>query len=194
MIRIISAVAAAIVLFAPATAQALNYSYVELSFPYIDPDNNAPEGDGIELGFSKELGSRFYGFMHWADFGFKAGPSTGKFDLSIFDVGFGYHYGIGEKTDLLAELAFVTTDADGATAADDDGYLASVGVRSRVREKLEAELRGNFTEFGGTNDEFAGDLRLRWYFTPAFAVQAKGVFGEDANAYVLGFRIEFGNE
>lgn len=191
--KIVTALAASAA-FVPFMAQAdgLSYSYVEAGYVNTDVDGFNKEVDGFMLRGSAEIVDRLFVFASYSD------QSTSIFgsdlDLQMFDIGLGYAWPLAERTDVYGKVGYTKAEADyPGLRLDDDGYLLSVGLRSRVIDQLELEGSVNYVDLSDSGDDTSFGAAARWYFTERFAFGVEGDFGDDATVWGLGVRWNFGN-
>ena len=185
------AVAAALLLAAPAMADGLNYSYLQGGYQRVELDDDFfdVDGDGFGIGGSYDFGNNVFAF---------AGYSMADFDFGVdvdeLNVGVGYHIGIAERTDFVASIAYVSVEAEasGFGSVDDSGIGASVGLRSMVSDRLELSGSLNYVDLDDSGDD-TSISGAAWYdVTDAVAIGANLGFGDDTTTYGLGARFYFG--
>jgi hypothetical protein len=178
-------------LAAPAMADGPNYNYIEGSYQRVTLDDGFidVDGDGFGIGGSVGIGDNWQliGGYNSTDFDFGV-------DLDQLLIGGGFHTALTPNTDFVANLAYIRLDASAfGQSFDDDGYAASVGVRSMVSDKF--ELAG-FVQYADLSDS-GNDTSVRgeaWYnFTQSFAVGLNVGTAEDVLTYGIGARVYFGN-
>ena len=186
------AVAAALLLAAPAMAEGPNYTYLQGGYQRVELDDSFfdVDGDGFGVGGSFDFGNNVFAF---------AGYSMADFDFGVdvdqLDIGAGYHMPIAERTDFVASIAYVRVEAEasGFGSVDDSGFGASIGVRSMVTDQLELSGSLNYVDLddGGDDTSIGG---AAWYdVSDVVAIGANLGFGDDTTTYGLGARIYFGN-
>lgn len=183
----ISALAA----LAPGAAggQELDYTYVEASYLNLDLEAGPGtiDGDGLGLTGSLLLQERFFVFADYGRANFERG-----IDTSGYDLGFGHRWPLQPRLDAYAELAWVHSriETDFASA-DDDGYAADVGLRSRLGDKVELQGAITYVDVGGSDTS----LRLggRYYLTDEIAIGAGYEVNNDGGGWNVSLRAEFGH-
>ena len=189
MKRII-AVLAALLLTAPALAQEISYNFVQLGYQNVEIDVGPGDvdGDGFTLSGSFEIGEQFHVFGGYGSADFGSGV-----DLNELLLGVGFNTEVANNTDFVASLAFVEAevDAGGFGSVDDNGYQASIGLRSMVAPQFELAGSINYVDFGDSDDtslDAAG-----WYYFNDNVAGGVGVsFGDDITSYGLAVRVFFG--
>ena len=130
------AVLTALLLASPVMADGLSYNFIEGAYARVELDDDIVDvdGDGFGIGGSFEINENFFGF---------AGYSSAEFDFGVdlnqLDAGIGYHTGISANTDFVATLAYVRAEVDAGLfgSVDEDGWGASIGLRSMVSDRVE---------------------------------------------------------
>ncbi|WP_395374745.1 hypothetical protein [Marinicella sp. W31] len=163
-------------------ADDINYSWFELGVQHSDV--NSVEWQSIYLEGSVAFSDSFY-FTG----GYRDQVSGDDTDLSIFNIGLGFHTGITAATDFYTELGGGRFDA---VLGDDNYYGLKIGTRSEINESFEfisgleyqdvddggerfvLELGGLFkldnggaikVAFEGDDDDFLGlEVGYRWNF------------------------------
>jgi len=190
MKTIMSTAACAALLLAsmPATAD-ISYNFVQAGWQAVDIDDPDVDGDGIGVSGSFEIGEQFHAF---------AGYSTADFDFGVdldqITVGLGFNTPIADQTDFVARLGYVEAeiDASGFGSADENGYAASIGLRSMVAPSVELAGSLNYVDFGDGDDTSVSGQAL-YYFNEQFALGAGAEFGDDVTSYGVAIRFYFGN-
>jgi len=177
---------------APALAEELSYSYIDLGYEAVEFDV-APglnvDGDGFAIGGSFEGGDSWNVI---------AGYGSTNFDFSVdlneFIIGAGYHTPISDQVDFVAELAYVGIDVEvlGTSVLDDDGIGASVGLRGMMSDVVELSGSINYVDLGGSG-ETSFDADAWFNLSPAFALGINAGFGDDVTSYGVGVRWYFNN-
>jgi Ax21 family sulfation-dependent quorum factor len=177
-----SLIALALAALLPISAQAseLSYSYIEGGYVNIDGD-----ADGFGVRGSINFGdSNFYGLGRYAN----VEIDGTNFDIDLTEVGLGYHHGISDKADFLAEVAY--TNADTAFG-DADGYRASVGFRGKMSDNFEGLFKANYSGTNGGSDDFSATLGAQVKFNETWGVTGEVEFADNANVYLVGVRASF---
>ena len=130
----------------------INWSYVEAGFNSFDIDELDDDGDGYFVGAS-------FGGKNWHVFGRYIDNSTDESDTDIsrWYAGLGWHGLLGEKADLVGELAYLNAEVG---TVDDSGYFGRVGARWRPISLLEVGAFARWEDKGDLDDvpEFDNDV------------------------------------
>lgn len=207
------ALALAIVPFAASSAE-LSYSFIEAGYAQLNqelPDVDLGgglvaqiddiEASGFQISGSVAIGPSFYLFG-----GYKAGnddvnvtvPGFGSgsadIDLTQFNAGVGYHYGLSDRADLITELSYIATDADadGEDAGTDaDDARVSVGVRGLMTDNFEGWLKANYTDGDAYDGEFSATVGAQFKFNQTWGIVGEAEFGDTSSQYMVGVRASF---
>ena len=132
-----------------------NYSYVEAGYNEIDVDDLGGIDDEGNGGF---VGASFGFFKHFHVFGRYVSNNTDDFDADVTNtlVGGGWHGLLGERADLIVDVAWIDQEFDPSDSfkLDDDGYLARVGARWRPIKLIEI---GGWIRYQDLGDDFDDD-------------------------------------
>jgi hypothetical protein len=176
-----------------ASAEGMGYTYGEAGY-VIGRITDGPGGqstDGFALGGSVGVLSRFFATASWSseeveDMGIDA-------DLDQYSVGFGAHWSLSDRADLVTSVAYQNAEIDFSGAGsdeDDSGYGVSVGVRLRPADACEVEGAVQYEDFDDLLSQASVRVAGRYYFTPMFAVSLNLEGGEDTSSATLGLRVE----
>ena len=173
-----------------AMADGLSYDRVQASFEEIDIDVGGGfevDGDGFSLGGSMAVGDNWYILGEY---------TTADFDLGVdydeLSLGGGYHHGLSDRTDFIAELTYENAEADsGAVSVDDSGLGLAVGLRSMVNPKLELEGKLSYVDLDDSGDDTSIGFRAWYAVSSSFAVGVGAEFGDDVSGYGIGARWYF---
>ncbi len=166
----------------PFAAHASDLSYTWIEGDYLDAGDDA---DGFGLRGSLKFGeSGLYGLAEYIDL--DVDTAFGEVGGQGWEAGLGYAHGLGERTDLISELAY--SDFESV-----DGYRASVGVRTGLNDNLEGLFKANYRDIdcGGCDSDVTGTAGLQYKFTPALGVVGEVEVGDGDAAYLLGLRASF---
>jgi hypothetical protein len=186
-----------------AVAKGFNYTWAEAGYRNYDADS--VEGDGARVGFS--FGATDY--IHlvgsysrlWIDD--LAGTTDADVDLDEFKIGFGGHYSITDKIDLVGQAAYVdqefTGDARPAILGglktnvnnSEEGYEIDVFGRIRAMKKLEMTPHIVYLDVGEVSETGFG-LGLVYKMTKKFSLRVRGTHFSDDSAtnLFLGVRLK----
>jgi hypothetical protein len=188
--KILKATTASLMLAAlPLAAQSedLSYSFVSLDYVETEIDGIGPNADGFAARGSVGFAERFFAFAEYAD------QSVVNLDIQQIAVGFGGHYGLTDNLDLVGRAGWVRLEfSSGGLNADDDGYLVSAGLRTRIAEQVELEGSVIQTDFGGGGSgDTAFDVAGRYHFNTNFSLSAEYRHSDDASVILAGVRFNF---
>ena len=177
-------------LLAPLAAAADDMSYTWVDAAYVDLDLDipgAPSGDGYALKGS-------VGFaQHWFAFAEYDALSIDVVDVNLMSAGLGGHYGLTDHLDLVGRAGYLQIDvsAPGPDPGSESGYLASLGLRGRLADRV--ELEGSYMQRDtGNGDEGVWTAGGRFHFTPAFSAGVEYEMGDDNdNLFFAGVRYTF---
>ena len=166
-------------------ADGVSYSYIDVNYVNTDLENG-PSGDGFGARGSVEFGGNFFVFAEYTTLDFDI------VDSDQFTVGLGGFTELTGQIDLTGRIGYLEADVsgDGGLDFDTDGYLASLGVRSRM-DAFELEAQGIYRDISDGGDEFALNIAVRYYFTENFAAAAEYEIGDDAQNFIVGIRFTF---
>ncbi|QSX73983.1 hypothetical protein HIV01_012215 [Lysobacter arenosi] len=220
-------VLAALLAAAPFTAFAgsLNYSYVEGGYAHLAQDDvfsfrrarflsARPEdvkSDGFFGAVSVAVGESFYGFgsvrrgtdtVEVQVYDTFMGRVSYTYDADVtvtrLNLGAGYHYGLSDSTDLLAEVSAIDTDLDIEDESEDDGGYpngfggrVSVGVRSALTDAFEIWGKGNYTSGEFYDSELSASVGMQYRFGPTWGITGEIESGSSYSQYTLGVRASF---
>ena len=173
-----------------ASAEGLNYTYLQASWGQVDFDDSLldVDGDGFGIAGSVAISENFHVFGEYqtADLDFSV-------DLNILEAGLGYNVPLSETVDFVARLGYVNIEAEapGVPSADEDGYSAGVGLRGNLSNNVELDGGVDYVDGSDTDGETRVNAGFRYNFTENFSVGAKGTWWEDVNIYQLNARFSF---
>ena len=171
---ILFGIAAAVTIggFRDVQAATPSYKFAEVGWLWIDPDGAGSES-GVFLGGS--WGTRRLQFF--AEYGDPGDPE-------IWNIGAGWHGLLGDKADVVAEIAYVDAEVD-------DGFRIAGGVRWMVLERL--EINGFLTysdlDLLDTTGLSVGGI---WDFTRRLGVGGTFEFGDNVDTARAFLRFNFG--
>lgn len=195
------AAAASLAAFSQMTAAGgFNYTYADAGYRNVDSDSFS--GDGFQVGLS--YGATDY--IHivanysrlWVDDIDYA--SDVDVDIDEFVIGFGGHYSITDKIDLVGEIAYVDDEYTGDARPyglgykanineSEEGYQATLYGRIQVLEKLEMTPHVVYRDLEDSDTGFG--LGLVYDLTKKFAVRVRGThFSDDSTTNLfVGLRL-----
>lgn len=170
-----------------AAAEDFDYTYLEVGYVSTEIDLGPldVDGDGLGVRGSYGFGNDLYAFVGLAD---------QEFDFDVdgtqLSFGMGWHHGLNEMADLLAEVSYVSVDLESPfSAADEDGFGLGLGLRGRVWENIELEAGIDYVDLDDSDTSLSFDGR--YYFNETVAVGGGLSFSDDATGWTLGVRAEF---
>jgi len=194
-----------------ASAQALSYTFVEAGYNEVSADGMGVEDPDIDGGYGRgsvaitdnlNLFGQYTktnGEDAWAS---NSGGHITQYDLELGEVGLGYHHGLSDRLDLIAEVSAVNVALKvtreerpffgdmtpySVVELDDDSTAArvTVGVRGLIGDQLEGWAKAGYIGDNVYDGGFVGAAGLQFKFT-----QTWGIVGEveSADAWTL-FRI-----
>jgi len=187
-----------------AAAKGFSYTYVEGGYRNIDADSI--EADGFEAGFS--FGAMKY--MHilgsysrlWVDD--VDGLSSVDIDIDEFKIGFGGHYPILDRVDLVLDAVYVDDQITGKARPEgassksktrindkEEGYEATFSARVQALKKLEMTPHVTYRDVGSDSDTGFG-LGMVYNFHKKFSLRIKGThFSDDSTTDLfIGMRVD----
>lgn len=179
---------ALLMLVGPAWAEGPSYNFIELGYQHVEFDDIDLGGDGFELGGSVELGEYAFLLVDYSQTSFDEG-----IDYDQLAIGAGFYVGMSERTDLYVGLLYVAAEASvGGGSADEDGFGATMGIRSMLTDRFELQGDVTYVDLGDGIDGTSVGVIGRYSFTPNFAGTLNVEFEEDTNSYGVGLRYYFG--
>lgn len=190
MLRVLTSLL--VVAFAtPAMAGEFSYNYIEAGYQRVELDDNVGftvDGDLYGIGGSVEIGNSFRVFGDYAS-------TDLQFDVDIdqYSLGIGYHTPVSANLDVIFDLAYVHAEADAiGLSVDEDGYGASVGVRSMLGNRFELTGSVNYVDLGSGSDDTSLATAFRYYVTPAVSFGVNVGVGDDLTSYGAAIQVYFG--
>jgi TonB dependent receptor len=174
---------------APLAALADDMSYSSLDLAYVDTDIDDvnQSADGFALRGSIGFAENWFAFAEYAT------QSVQDVDIDNIAVGFGGHYGLTDTLDLVGRLGYIQIDLSvpGPLDADDDGYLADLGLRGRIGDSVELEGGLRYTDFSDGGDDTAFVVGGRFHFNKTWAVGAEYQSASDSSSILALVRASF---
>lgn len=168
-------------------ASDMSYTYVDLAYVHLDQDNRG-SNDGGALRGSFGIAENFLVFAEYV--GFPRGNAT---NLNLYSAGIGGHFGLTDRMDVVGRIGWAGADVG---SFNDSGFIASLGLRGRPKEKVELEANVIYTDFGSSVGD-ATELALagRYFFSERIAVGLEvrtSLFDRDqAQTILAGVRFAF---
>lgn len=175
---------------ATAGAQGLGYNYLQASYGTVSLDDNIVDVDGDGFGVSGSFA--FSDNFHVTGEYQTAGMDFGV-DLNLLELALGYHTSLSDSLDFVAQVGYlnVEVEASGLGSSDDDAYLAGVGVRAQLSERVELNGGLDYIDFDQGDGETRANAGFLFGLTDNFTVGAKASFWDDVNIYQLNLRFDF---
>lgn len=168
-----------------AHAEDMSYSWVNIEYTDVDIDD-APSGDGPSLRGSIGFADHFFAFAEYGMF------DVDVLDIDLMAVGLGGHYGLTDKLDLVGRAGYVEVDISSpGFSATQDGWLASVGLRSRVAEHVELEGSVMQRDLGDGGDDTVFSVGGRYHFNDLVAAGLEYQMSDEVNFLFAGVRFSF---
>ena len=196
---------------APFAASAGGHSYTYLEGGYAQLNQDLPqdelfdvddiEAGGFFVGGSAALGDTFYLFGSYRagddDIGVSS-PVLGDLgsagiDMTQFNIGLGYHHSLSQRTDLLTEVSFLSTEIEVDDAGDQDGddFRVAVGVRHLMADAVDVWAKGNYTDGDVYDGTFSATFGMQYKFTPIWGVVGEVELGDEFSQVTAGVRASF---
>lgn len=175
----------------PVAAKGFKYTYLEGGYRNVDADS--VEGDGFAAGFSfgamkymRIVGSYSRLFVDDIE-----GADSTDLDIDEFKIGFGGHYPILDKVDLVLDVVYVDDQITGKIRRDDttfktrinekeEGYEASFLARIQALKSLEMTPHVVHRDVGSDSDTGFG-LGLIYKLHKKFHLRVRGTrFSDDS--------------
>lgn len=179
----VTALAYVLAAASPAQAKDLSFTYLDGTFQYTDPELGDSEF-GYRVEGSLDLLLGFYGVARW-----EAVDLDGiDGDLKATDLGLGWHIGLGDTIQGLAELAYTDRELG---PFDEDGYTVSVGVRFAPVERWEFGIKAGYRDLEENLDGGFGEGYLLWKVWGVVGLTARAELAEEAHRFGIGARLSF---
>jgi hypothetical protein len=179
----------AVAFSASASAQGVNYNYVQGSYGQVDLDgfSRVLEGDGpgISASFAIDESFHIYGEYQTADLG-------GSVNFNLTELGVGYHTDISSNLDVYAIVGYVRIGADaGFFSSNDDGVSVGLGLRGAVSEAVELFGGLDYVDFDDPFSETRANAGFELSLTKNIGVGLKAIFWDDVNIFQINARLYF---
>jgi hypothetical protein len=201
-LAVLAAVCLAMLAQSALAAKGFSYNYVEGGYRNIDADSG--DAEGVEAGFSfgalkymRILGNYSRLFIDDLD-----DASSVDLDVDEFKIGFGGHYPILDKVDLVLDAVYVDQEITGKArlngnsfksrvSQDEEGYEATFSARIQALKKLEMTPHVTYEDVGSDSETGFG-LGLVYNFHKKFSLRIKGThFSDDSETDLfLGIRVD----
>ena len=189
-------------------AKGFNYTYMEGGYRNLNADSI--EGDGFEAGFSFGATDYIHIIGRYSRLFVDELENANSVDLDLdeFKIGFGGHYPVMEKVDLVLDAVYVDEQLTGKARLDDDGqnvngtgpkvnindkdegYEATFYARVQAMKKLEMTPHVIYRDVGSNSDTGFG-LGLVYKVYKKFSLRVRGTHFSDDSAtnLFLGVRL-----
>jgi len=188
-----------------------SYTYIEAGYVQLDQELPAPPGfeiDDIEAGGfylagSAEIAPSIHVFGAYRDGDDDVGISvplggevaSARVDMSQSVLGVGWHHELRERTDLVAELSWLSTEIDVKNdeegAVDGDDVRLAVGVRYLIANNVEVWVKGNYTDGDLYEGAFSASAGVQYKLTRTWGLVAEAEGGGDTAMFGVGVRASF---
>lgn len=170
------------VLITPAIADDLSFTYLDGQIQSTNPDSGSTE-TGYRLEGSLSLPLNLYAIAVW-----EAADTSTAGDLSAADLGLGWHLGLGETVQGLAELTWSDREAG---LFDEDGYTASLGVRVAPGERWEFGIKAGYRDLDENLSGGYGQAYVLWKVWGMLGLTARAELAENSDTIGVGARVSF---
>jgi hypothetical protein len=168
-----------------AHADELDYSYVNVEWANVDPDD-APSGDGFGVRGSIGFAEHYFAFAEYSSF------DIDVVDIGLAAIGLGGHVGLTDNLDFVGRAGYVEVDIEVPGFSDtQDGWLVSAGLRGRVAERLDLEGSVMQRDLGDGGDDTVLTLGGRYHFTKRVSAALEYQAGDDVTMFYSGVRLSF---
>lgn len=162
------------------------YTYLEAGYEHLEIDGRGldVDGGGFNLGGSLRLADQVFLQAEYSlvdlDFGI---------DAQQFSAAIGGYLPLRSDLHLVGTVGFASAELDTrAGDVDDDGLLASGGVRWMAREALELTAKLTYSDFDDAGDDVSLTIGGLYNLTPDLAFDLGATFGDDVTRYTAGLR------
>jgi hypothetical protein len=163
----------------------LGYTYAELRYLGVQPDQGSDADGGTAIGWYRLNESVFaigQVIMTEADNGAEA---------HTFAAGAGYIMSLNDQWDAVAIGTLRRTEVDAARDIEEDGYGAQIGLRGMPIPKFEARAFVNYVDV--IDDDTSLFVSGDYWLSPQLAAGIAAEVGGDADVFSIGVRYSFGN-
>lgn len=178
----------------PAFAEDLSYNYIEIGYQQVDFDTDLVgidvDGDGFGIRGAFELGENWFVPVSYGTLDLDFGV-----ELDRLSAGLGYHTPLSNGADFIATLSYLRAEASvgGFGSVDEDGYVASAGVRGLIGDRVELTGSIGYSDLGNGADGTVVNAGAQYSLTESFALGFDIELDEDVTLYALVARLYFGN-
>jgi len=176
-----------------AIAEGPNWTFLEAGYQRMDVDDPMFDykPDGFVVNGSFAFNDNFFMFGSYGIVEDRVFTGS-DLEYTAWDAGLGYNVDLTENTDMFVAASYVWAELDdGMFAIDDDGYGASLGIRSLVNS-FDLGAAVEYVDFGGQDgDDVSLSLGAAYFFNDYFAACLNGNVGDDVTSYGLALRFAF---
>lgn len=189
-------VAALVIASLPVAAQAadLSYTYLQGGYGFGSADSGRDSHSWSADG-SVAVGQNFQvlgGLAHTRRSAYDNHPDL---TTNAWNLGAGFHAGISDRTDFVADVAYHHANVDGASN-DAKHYSGEIGVRSALAPKFEGWAMAGYgdsrnSNTGNSHGEVFGKLGAQYKFNKNWGLVAEGRASHNSDSIFVGPRISF---
>lgn len=162
-------------------AETPSFNFVEIGYTQLDIDGTSAEPDGFEFDYNYLFSDNFYLSADYAK------VDDSGVDLKMTNLGFGYKSDISNNTAFFAQLDWSKFEIEDF---DDDGYKASLGLRSSLTKNLEVTAAYEYLDIDDESNDFYV-LGAAYQMNDKFAIYADYKTESDFDQISLGLRMDF---
>lgn len=183
-----------------AKGEGLSYTYVEGRLAHVQVDAGSSDltvsGKGGGIAGSLAFGQT--GLFATASHDIADSDAAG-FDLDVrrSSLGLGYALAIDERLHLVLDAkALRIKGKDGSASVREDGWQATVGLRSMLSQDVEASIKAGLIDVDGRDWVFYDrnaivELGARWHIDGMWSVGLDAAFTRDERNAMLGLRAQW---
>ena len=182
----------AVLLATPAIAETPSFNFVQAGYQKMDFKGDVSSDfdvDGWGAGGSFEIGDSLFILASYArgDMGFGV-------DLDELQAGIGYHTDFSDTTAFFATLTYAEVDASSNDfgVLKEDGYGASIGIRSNASDRVEIAVVLDYVDFGHGSNSASIGAEVMFNLSERFAIGANVNYDDDVTSYGGSARFYFG--
>ncbi|WP_334131928.1 hypothetical protein [Silanimonas lenta] len=183
-----------------AKGEGLSYTYVEgrLAHVQVDAGSSDLTVNGKGGGIAGSLAFGQTGLFATASHDIADSDAAG-FDLDVrrSSLGLGYALAIDERLHLVLDAkALRIKGKDGSDSVREDGWQATVGLRSMLSQDVEASIKAGLIDVDGRDWVFYDrnaivELGARWHIDGMWSVGLDAAFTRDERNAMLGLRAQW---
>lgn len=174
---------------ATASAQDIDYNYLQLDYGNVDFDDINVDGDGFGVSGSFEINPDWHIFG-----GYQSVDLDFGVDVSTLGIGIGRVIEMSPGVDLYGRASFqrIDFDSSGGASADDTGLGLGVGLRYMASRELEITGGIDYVDFDDAGNDTAFSIGGLYSLNEDFAIGLGGSWSDDVSSYTLSGRYYFG--